>query len=166
MIMNGIISFRFRPLVLTGALVLFLCSCSSTKNLGTDADSQQEQTVKKGKAFSFVQLSDPQLGFLNGNDNFSEDSLLLARAIYKVNDLRPAFVLMTGDMTNASGNTAQIRCYKEVTSRLNRRIPLYHVPGNHDGGSGTTDAKVSKYIANYGPDHFSFDYADCFLYRA
>lgn len=133
---------------------LVFCSCSSARRAGTNQRH-------KYHSFTFVQLSDPQLGFLNGNMNYAEDSVLLSRVIRKVNSLKPSFVIMTGDMTNASGNASQIGCYKKVVSTLRKSIPLYQIPGNHDVGKGSTDEKIAKYISNYGPDHFSFDYEGC-----
>jgi len=172
--MNGIQNTIFsRCAILSALLIVSIAnSCCSTSKIAKDEPKkdgqQQEDPSKPGedtkptyKAFTFVQLSDPQLGFLNGNSDYEADSLLLARAVKKTNNLQPDFVIVTGDMTNASGSAKQIKCYKTVMSAMDKRIPVYMVPGNHDIGGGSTDEKVAAYIKNYGYDHYSFEYEAC-----
>lgn len=145
------------------ALIISCASTCSRIPLATPDGEEPagKETAKEYKPFSFIQISDPQLGFLNGNNDYAADSLLLERTVAQINRLKPAFVVVTGDMTNASRNKAQIACYKKVIAKVSKKIPVYHVPGNHDIGSGSTDDKLASYIANYGSDHFDFTYDGC-----
>lgn len=166
--MNGIRKITISGCAIAVAL-LFLSSfsscCSTRKVTAQPAPSENvgEAPVKlpKGKAFSFVQLADPQLGFISDNADQSADSALLARAIIKINSLRPDFVVFTGDHVNASTNAAQLECFKTLLGRIDRRVTYWLLPGNHDIGGGSTDAKVDRYIARYGYDRFSFTHKGC-----
>ena len=53
-------------------------------------------------------------------------------AIATANRLKPAFVVITGDLINESGNAAQTAEYKRIAAKLDPEIKLYSVPGNHD----------------------------------
>lgn len=157
--------------LLTGALLPLVFSCSSahhstlgstpSQEPGPEAPSVVEKTYK---AFTFIQLSDPQLGFQTGDPSeFTEDTLVLARMVSQINRLRPAFVLVTGDMTDNSTNQAQISAYKKMISRIRSDIPVRHLPGNHDVGSACAKEKVDAFEANYGPSTFCFSYENCAL---
>lgn len=41
---------------------------------------------------------------------------------------------MTGDLVNKAGDAAQIGEYRRIAAKLDRAIPLYNIPGNHDLG--------------------------------
>jgi 3',5'-cyclic AMP phosphodiesterase CpdA len=70
--------------------------------------------------------------------------------------LRPAFVIVTGDLTNKAGEAAQIAEYKRIAAKLNPKIKLYSVPGNHDVGNEPTAETLARYRERYGPDYYSF----------
>lgn len=112
------------------------------------------------KPFSFVQISDPQLGFYDDNKSISRDSLQLEEAVRHINRIRPAFVVVTGDMVNSSKSIRQINAYKGIISKVDRSIPVYHIPGNHDVGKCSKES-LDFYRQNYGDDRFSFRYGDC-----
>jgi hypothetical protein len=65
------------------------------------------QTVPDG-GFFFVQLSDPQFGFSNNDVDFVQDTANAEFAVATVNRLKPAFVVVTGDLVNKAGDAAQI----------------------------------------------------------
>jgi hypothetical protein len=46
-------------------------------------------------------------------------------AIATANRLKPAFVVITGDLINEAGNGAQVAEYKRITARIDPKIPLY-----------------------------------------
>ena len=137
-------------------LAALTAACSATGEKTPDENGQQGQTgtteeqttpaAPTYKAFSFIQLSDTQLGFQTGNPlEFTEDTLALDFMVKQINRLKPAFVLNTGDMTDNSTNQSQIGAYKKVIARLDPSIPLHHLPGNHDVGSACSKAKVAAY---------------------
>ena len=51
--------------------------------------------------YDFVQLADPQLGMLHMDKSWAEELTMLKLAIDHVNRLRPRFLLISGDLTNA-----------------------------------------------------------------
>ena len=112
-------------------------------------------------ALKFVQLSDPQLGFFEDNRSMTRDSLNLETAVKEINRLHPSFVVVTGDMVNNGASEKQIACYKGIISKIDRKIKVWHVPGNHDIGKGAADERIAKYIADYGFSRFSFRQRGC-----
>lgn len=103
----------------------------------------------------FMQLSDPQFGF-SGDAGFAQESANFEAAIAAANRLRPAFVIVTGDLVNVAGDAGQVGEYRRIASKLDRAIPLYNVPGNHDVGSVPTPETLAAYTRQFGPDHYSF----------
>lgn len=155
---------------IAAAAALFMCGCTAPSadpeqgggNTVIPVPEPEPQPGPEYKAFSFIQMSDPQLGFISGETlDFTADSLLLERMVANVNRLKPAFVLMTGDMTNTSRQKDQVACYKMIMEKIDMSVPVYTVPGNHDiGGDASTD-RVNAYISNYGEDRFCMTYEGC-----
>lgn len=56
-------------------------------------------------AQTFIQMSDPQFGMFTKNASFEHETVKLEFAIANANRLKPAFVVITGDLINdpASG---------------------------------------------------------------
>jgi len=106
--------------------------------------------------FFFLQFSDPQFGMFAENKDFRQETVNLDMAIATANRLKPAFVVITGDLVNKAGDAAQIEEYRRITATLSKSIPLYHVPGNHDVENEPTPASVAAYVKAIGPDHYSF----------
>lgn len=106
--------------------------------------------------FFFIQLTDPQFGMYANNANFEQETANFEFAIATANRLKPAFVIVTGDLVNTPGDAAQITEYLRIAGKLNRSIPIYHLPGNHDVGNDPTPASLAAYTAKFGPDHYSF----------
>ena len=79
-------------------------------------------------------------------------------AIATANRLKPAFVIVTGDLVNKAGDAAQIAEYRRIAARLNPAIPLYPVAGNHDLENTPTPDTVAAYEKTFGPDHYTFTY--------
>ena len=106
--------------------------------------------------FFFVQMSDPQFGMFTKDADFAQETVNFELAIATMNRWRPAFVVVTGDLVNKAGDTAQIAEYRRIIAKLDRSIPLYSVPGNHDVENEPTPASVAAYVRRIGPDHYSF----------
>lgn len=113
------------------------------------------------RMLNFIQISDPQLGFFEDNRSLTRDSLNLETAVAEINRLQPSFVVVTGDMVNNGASGKQVACYKGIISKVNPKIGVWHVPGNHDLGKGATDERIAKYIAHYGYQRFSFRSRKC-----
>jgi 3',5'-cyclic AMP phosphodiesterase CpdA len=106
--------------------------------------------------FFFVQMSDPQFGMFTKDVGFAQETANFELAIATMNRWKPAFVVITGDLVNKAGDAAQIAEYLRIVGKLDRAIPLYSVPGNHDVENEPTPASVAAYIRRIGPDHYSF----------
>ncbi|NLF68310.1 MAG: hypothetical protein GX575_04560 [Candidatus Anammoximicrobium sp.] len=104
----------------------------------------------------FLQLSDPQFGMCAANANLLQETANFEFAIATANRLKPAFVIITGDLVNTAGDQAQVDEYLRIAAKLDRSIPLYHLPGNHDVGNEPTPESIAAYVARFGPDHYSF----------
>ena len=125
-----------KRLILTAIVALFA--------LGVQA---QERTP------FFVQIADPQLGFINKSDDFSPEQERMERIIAKVNQLRPDFVVFAGDLVHRPTNVAR-KAFDELCKEFDRSIPLYFLPGNHDVGNDATDKAIEEFVAHYGSDRF------------
>ena len=106
--------------------------------------------------FFFVQMSDPQFGMFTADKDFAQETLNFELAIATANRWHPAFVVVTGDLVNKAGDAGQIAEYRRIAARLDRSIPLYNIPGNHDVENAPTSASVAAYVKTFGPDHYSF----------
>ena len=107
--------------------------------------------------FFFIQMSDPQFGMFTANKDFAKETENFERAIAAANRLHPAFVVVTGDLTNAAGDPAQIAEYHRIAATLDRSILLYSVPGNHDLALPLSPQSVRAYRQAYGADHYTFE---------
>jgi serine/threonine-protein phosphatase CPPED1 len=106
--------------------------------------------------FFFIQLTDPQLGMTAGNAGFEQETANLEFAVATANRLRPAFVIVTGDLVNRADDEAQCAEYQRILKKLAPGIPAYSIPGNHDVGNEPTPESLAAYTKRFGPDHYSF----------
>ena len=104
----------------------------------------------------FVQASDPQFGMFTNNKDFKQETANWEFEIANINRLHPAFLVVTGDLTNKAGDADQIAEYKRINRELDPTIHLYSVPGNHDQTNDPTPETVAAYRKNHGPDYYSF----------
>src|SRR5262249_8710429 len=139
----SLISMDWRKgLILVNALLLSACRWGASH---TD------------EPFFFIQMSDPQFGFFTPNAGFAQETANFEKAIAAANRLHPAFVIITGDLTHRQGDSAQIAEYRRIAATLDRSIPLYNVPGNHDVALPMSAASLAAYRRVFGPDYYAFD---------
>ncbi len=131
--------------ILPALLALVLSACQSAL------------TPREPPPYFFIQMADPQFGFFTANQDFARETVNFERAIAAANRLKPAFVVVCGDLVHRVGDSAQIAEYKRVAAHLDRSIPLYNVPGNHDVGQIPTPATVAAYRQQFGPDYYTFE---------
>lgn len=110
--------------------------------------------------FFFLQLSDPQFGFIDNNKSISAETETMNKAVTAINQLKPPFVVITGDFVNNSKSKEQIAAYKSMIAQIDSSVKVYMIPGNHDIGK-VSRASIDNYKKNYGETHFSFRYGDC-----
>ena len=117
--------------------------------------------AQSGPGF-FVQLADPQFGAFTSDRGFEQETANFEFAIANINRIRPAFVVVCGDLVNKAGDPAQVAEYFRITARLDRSIPVYSVPGNHDVGNEPTPESLAAYRQAFGPDYYSFRSGELF----
>ena len=110
--------------------------------------------------FFFLQLSDPQFDFIDNNKSISAETEAMNKAVTAINQLKPPFVVITGDFVNNSKSKEQIAAYKSMIAQIDSSVKVYMIPGNHDIGK-VSRASIDNYKKNYGETHFSFRYGDC-----
>src|SRR5947207_2668066 len=111
-------------------------------------------------AQTFIQMSDPQFGMYTADQDFVHETANFEFAIATANRLKPAFVVITGDLINEAGNAAQAAEYKRISGKLDPSIKLFSVPGNHDVENEPTAASLATYRERFGPDYYSFRVGD------
>jgi len=110
----------------------------------------------RNDAFFFMVFADPQFGITSGGAEWVQEEINLGKAVDAANRLRPAFVVVCGDLTHLTGDSAAIDAYTRAIRRLDAAIPLYELPGNHDVGNIPTDASLAAYRAVFGKDYYAF----------
>jgi len=111
-------------------------------------------------AQTFIQMSDPQFGMYTKNQDFIHDTANFEFAIATANRLKPAFVVITGDLINEAGNAAQAAEYQRISGKLDPAIRLFNVAGNHDVENEPTRESLARYRERLGPDYYSFRVGD------
>jgi 3',5'-cyclic AMP phosphodiesterase CpdA len=106
--------------------------------------------------FFFIQLSDPQFGMYEADRGFAQETANYEFAVATVNRLKPAFVIVTGDLVNKPGDPDQVSEYLRISKKLLPPIPIYHLPGNHDVGNEPSPESLAAYRRSFGRDYYSF----------
>jgi len=107
--------------------------------------------------FFFIQLADPQFGFMEAPQEATNAEL----AVQHVNRLKPRFVIICGDLVHPPPGTPEdydlkVAEFKRIFSKIDPAIPLICVAGNHDVGNKPTPASLAAYRKNFGEDWFGF----------
>ena len=129
-----------KPFLISMAAIITLSSCLSQ---ATDSD--------KAQSFTFIQISDPQLGF----SDYEKDKESFRQAIRQINELNPDFVVICGDLVNTA-NDQSFSDFKEIKGSFH--MPCYYVPGNHDIGNKPTPESLQYYRKTLGEDYFMFEH--------
>ncbi len=104
------------------------------------------------EAFTFVQVSDPQLGWGYG---YANDVNSLRQAVSHINGLKPDLVVFCGDLVD-NFNDASVADFLQIRSELT--VLSYCAPGNHDVGNSPTVSRLERYRQALGDDYFSFEH--------
>ena len=104
----------------------------------------------------FVQMADPQMGMFSDNVNMDYETRHLIIAVDVINSMRPDFVIVSGDLTNKTGDSIQVVTFRRLISQISSSIPVYLVPGNHDVGNVPSGASLDLYHCLYGKDYYRF----------
>jgi len=107
--------------------------------------------VASSQPYFFVHLSDPQIGMIDQ----SLETKLITNTVSAINRLHPAFVIVTGDLTNPTGNVEKMEEIKRMLAQVKKEIPVYYVPGNHDVGQTASDGLIALFRSKFNSDRFS-----------
>ncbi|MGQ9649773.1 MAG: metallophosphoesterase [Phycisphaerae bacterium] len=141
-----------RQLLLIGLLLVGLASLAGC---ATDPQARWQGP------FFCIQMVDPQFGMFAGDQNAEREAALFSQAIDHANRLRPAFVVICGDLINKPGDEDQAAEFLRVAGRLDREILLYLVSGNHDVENTPTPASLKRYRRRFGLDWYAFNHGGC-----
>ena len=114
------------------------------------------RAAQGAEPFFFIQLTDPQFGMFTENANFTQETVNFEFAAATVNRLKPAFVIITGDLVHKPGDSEQIAEYRRIAGKIDPSIPVYDVAGNHDVENVPTPESIAAYTNRFGPDHYTF----------
>src|SRR2546430_15844275 len=89
-------------------------------------------SARAAEPFFFIQLSDPQFGMFTNDKDFAQETANFEFAVATINRLKPAFVVITGDLINKPGDAAQVAEFKRIVKKIDSAISVYNVVGNHD----------------------------------
>ena len=110
------------------------------------------------RTFTFVQMTDPQIGFRDKTAGYVKSDSLFTVAVKQVNELKPSCLIITGDLVNDQRDALQDSIYRANRAKI--KVPMYEIPGNHDIRPWTPE-NHSNYLALRGYDRFSFKYKGC-----
>jgi len=91
---------------------------------------------------------------LSGNKEFSKETELYEKIVSAINRLKPDFVVITGDLVNQKDDRSQVNEFKRITALIEKEIPVYFTPGNHDIGQSPTQEDIDIFKSDYGSDRF------------
>jgi 3',5'-cyclic AMP phosphodiesterase CpdA len=114
------------------------------------------QKKNSSSPYFFIQLTDPQFGFLEAKNGIWKETELYEKAVTAINRLNPDFVVITGDNVANKDDKSQLAEFKRITAKINSKTPVYYSPGNHDIGQSPTQQNINTYISEYGYDKSSF----------
>jgi len=129
--------------------------------------TEVEESVWRGK-YEFICLGDPQIGM--GDMEMEEEFSRLAVEFINSRKHLIKFVVICGDHTHnledfwSKGDLEggrkrrieELKAYKEIWSKLDSKIPLVCVCGNHDVGNKPSEKTIQLYTDQFGSDYFTF----------
>lgn len=113
-----------------------------------------------GKEFTFVHITDTQVGFMDKSEHYAVSDSLLKDAVDAINRLKPVCVVVTGDLIDSRKNEEERAIYEKRMGEIDPSIPVYATPGNHDIPKIEDDI-VKDYLDFIGYDRFSFVKKGC-----
>lgn len=164
--MSGSSPKKDEPKVNGESSVEFRIRTSQRRHLDLD---QADQSQWLG-AFHFVQAADSQFGMIDSythkrvEPGWEEEKELCERLVAACNAMqpKPKFLIICGDLADAWPGTElrqrQVSEFKRIFAKLDAKIPLVCVCGNHDVGDQPTMASVKEYRDNFGDDYFHFTF--------
>ena len=110
------------------------------------------------RAFTFVHMTDPQIGFHDDSPEYIHSDTLMQRAVALANGYAPDLVFITGDLVDKADDPVQEAIFTRNLAAI--AAPVWLVPGNHDI-RGYTPEKREAYVKQRGYDRFAFRHKGC-----
>lgn len=102
----------------------------------------------------FIQVSDPQLGFISLTADFTPEEHLMGQITTEINRLQPDFVVFSGDLVHWFDNEQLWDGFKRMCAQIDKKIPVYYLPGNHDVSGDASSESVETFVERFGSDRF------------
>ena len=106
------------------------------------------------RAHFFIQVSDPQLGFISLTDDFAPEQELMGQITAEINRLQPDFVVFSGDLVHWYDKEQLWDGFKRMCAKIDKKIPVYYLPGNHDVSGDVSTESVEQFVERFGSDRF------------
>jgi len=147
---------------------------SYQEKTNTHVVSEMEQHSDR---HTFVVCADTQLGTVNQNKEWNTELEYIDKAVDIINNMKvtPSFVSVCGDLvemegsiyTNKKGSPysmeqchviqdKQNQDFKRAWSKLDGRIPLICMCGNHDVGNRPTRKSIDRFKAAFGDEYLAY----------
>lgn len=127
--------------ILTVTLLIALAALALRTRAAERPKSEpaKETDVKEPTSpmLTFVQLTDSHMtadGMRTGKTGRGNLADKLTRAVKEINELKPDFVVVTGDLVEV-GTVGEYETFRRLMSKLT--MPWHAVPGNHETLEGT-----------------------------
>lgn len=115
--------------------------------------------------FSFIVLSDTQMGFTTRDKDMSAEIESFNKAVDYINQAKPSFVVIAGDLINSpypgkirDSETAE---FKKILSKIDKSIPVHLVIGNHELDNIPKPETLQWARQTFGKDYYSFAVGKC-----
>ena len=115
------------------------------------------------EAFSFVQFTDPQFGFMDnaGTCSLFPEKEQMEKVVSILKYRKPAFTICTGDFIHLTHNDSATKVYEDYIETIRAcGTKVYMVPGNHDLPK-VDEQHLTYYRQHYGEDRWAFKYRNC-----
>ena len=113
--------------------------------------------VSMSEDFFFVQLSDSHWGYKGPANPDAQHTLHTAVAQVNALEMRPDFIVFTGDLTHTTDDPAERRSrmaqFKDIVAGLTVK-QVHFLPGEHDASLD----QGAAFQELFGPTHYSFDH--------
>ena len=115
-------------------------------------------SCKKKQAPYFVQISDPQLGFINFSEDFSPEMEIMEKMIPVVNGLEADFIVLSGDLVHKRMDTCALEAFKGLLGKFRKDLKVYCLPGNHDVGNDALPEEVDAFAVKSSKENINTDF--------
>ena len=111
------------------------------------------------KPFTFVQMTDTQIGFMDRSEGYAHSDSLFRAAAKSANEAKPDLVVITGDLVDNTADPDQNRIFETDLKLI--EAPVWCLPGNHDYDKTWSESIRDRFVSERGQERFSFRHKGC-----